>query len=59
MNTATAPEEQFDMDYWDTTFECDSCGDDFDIDTVVRIPRINFFPMYLCGECAAQTEYRL
>lgn len=59
MSATTSPEDLFDVEYWDTTFECESCGSDFDIDTVVRIPRINYFPMYLCKGCATESEYRI
>jgi predicted RNA-binding Zn-ribbon protein involved in translation (DUF1610 family) len=46
-----SPEELFDMDYWDTHFECDHCSGNFHIDTVVRVRRMNYFPAYYCQEC--------
>jgi hypothetical protein len=59
MTTRIAPEELFGPEYWDTNFECDRCGNNFPIDTVVRIRLLNTFPLYYCQGCAGKTEYRL
>jgi hypothetical protein len=41
-----------DMEYLLEHFECERCGTDFPIDTVVEIKRLNYFPLYICRTCA-------
>jgi hypothetical protein len=41
-----------DTEYLLDYFECERCGDDFPIETVIQIGRLNYFPLYICRSCA-------